>query len=146
MRIAIGVLAIAVSTAPVSGQARPADEVAVRARVTALETAINQRDAAGYAALFAPDGDSIVLDAAPLQGRAAIQASVAQAWATTPNRRASITPTAVRFITADVAVVNTLARFTVNGTTTEDRGTWILHRQDGVWLIAALRVLPALRS
>ena len=145
MRVLIPALAIAIAATPAAAQSRAADEAAIRTRVTALEAAINQRDAAAYAALFAADGDLIVLDGTPVQGREAIQASSAQNWAATPGRRATITPTSIRFVGPDIAIVNTLARFTVGATTTEDRGTWVLHREGGAWLVTALRVLPAAR-
>ncbi len=145
MRVLMPALAIAVTATPSVAQNRAADEAAVRVRVTALEAAINQRDAAAYAALFAADGDLIVLDGAPVQGRAAIEASSTESWAATRDRRATITPTSIRFVGPDIAIVNTLARFTVGATTTEDRGTWVLHREGGAWLITALRVLPAAR-
>ena len=139
-------LAIPFALLPTSAlaQSRAADEVAIRARVTALEAAINSRDAASYSALFTEDGDAIVLGGAPLQGRAAIRAAMDMAWAATPTRRASITPTSIRFVGSDIAIINTLARFTEGATMTEDRGTWILVRQGATWLVTALRVLPAL--
>lgn len=143
MRVLIAAFSILVCATCTPGQNAETDEAAIRNRVGELETMINRRDAAGYAELFAPDADLIILDAAVVQGRAAIQNSIARISAATPNRRATITPTAIRFIGRDVAIVNTLARFTVGNTTTEDRGTWLLNRQAGRWMIAALRVMPA---
>ncbi|MGQ0736350.1 MAG: YybH family protein [Acidobacteriota bacterium] len=136
-------LAIAVIATPAAAQGRAADEAAVRARITVGVEAINRRDAAGWAALFTPDADVIVLDGPRAEGRAAIQALAAKNWAAAPNERATITPTAIRFLGSDIAIVNTTARFTGGAAPGEDRGTWVLQRQAGTWLITALRVMPA---
>ena len=143
MRVLLGSLAVALLVAPVRAQDRAADETAIRNRVAALTNALNRRDAAAFAALFTADADVIVLEGARTQGRAAIQAANAKAMAAAPNERATITPTEIRFIGPDIAIVNTDARFTGGAAPLQDRGTWVLHRESGVWLIAALRVMPA---
>lgn len=145
MRVILTMLAIAVIAAPVAAQDRAADEAAVRARITAAVDAINRRDAAGWAALFTPDADVIILNEPRVEGRAAIQALAAKNWAATPNERAAITATAIRFLGSDIAIVNTAARFTGGAAPTEDRGTWVLQRQAGSWVATALRVMPAVR-
>ena len=42
---------------PAPAQSRATDEAAIRSRVTAFEIAINKRDIATVAALYAPDAD-----------------------------------------------------------------------------------------
>ena len=145
MRVIFTMLAITVIAAPANAQDRAADEAAVRARITAAVDAINRRDAAGWAALFTPDADVIVLNEPRVAGRAAIQAVAAKNWAATPNERAAITPTAIRFLGSDIAIVNTAARFTGGAAPMEDRGTWVLQRKAGSWVATALRVMPAVR-
>jgi uncharacterized protein (TIGR02246 family) len=143
MRVLIATLAVAVCITPVSAQNPAADETAVRGTVTALTNAINKRDAVSYSALFAADADVIVIDGPRAAGRAAIEAAAAKDWAAAPNERATITPTEIRFVGPDIAIVNTVARFAGGAITSEDRGTWVLHRESGRWLISGLRVMPA---
>jgi len=145
MLVILVTLAIAVIAAPAAAQDRAPDEAAVRARITGAAEAINRRDAAGWAALFTSDADIIILHTPRVEGRAAIQASAAKDWAAAPNERAAITPTAIRFLGSDIAIVNTVARFTGGAAPAEDRGTWVLQRQAGSWFITALRVMPAVR-
>ena len=115
------------------------------AHIMAAVDAINRRDVAGWAALFTRDADVIILNEPRVEGRAAIQALAATNWAGAPNERAVITPTGIRFLGSDVAIVNTAARFTGGAAPAEDRGTWVLQRQAGRWLATALRVMPAER-
>ena len=75
MRMILAAAVLTLCAAPVSAQARAADETALRARVTAFEVAINKRDMAGLAALYAPDADLIVIDGPTVSGRAGIQAA-----------------------------------------------------------------------
>ena len=146
MRMILAAAVLTLCAAPVSAQARAADETALRARVTAFEVAINKRDMAGLAALYAPDADLIVIDGPTVSGRAAIQAAAQRDWGIGPaTRRISLTVTNIRFVGPDVAVINTRAVFN-EGPVREDRGTWIAVRQAGSWLIAALRVLPAAKQ
>jgi uncharacterized protein (TIGR02246 family) len=128
-------------------QSRPADEKAIHAVSAAFETAINQRNFSAVAALYTPDADLIVHDAPIMAGRAAIQAATQRDWGSTPStRRIALTVMGIRFISAEVAIVDSRARFN-EGPVKEDRGTWIAVRQpNGAWLVAALRVMPAARS
>ena len=143
MRVVLGSLAVALLVTPARAQDRAADEAAVRNRIAAVTNAVNRRDAAGFAAQFTVDADAIILDESRTQGRAAIQAAATKGWAAAPNERATITPTEIRFVGADIAIVNTVARFTGGAAPSEDRGTWVLQRESGGWLAAALRVMPA---
>lgn len=122
-----------------------ADEKAIRAQITAAEAAINKRDFAALGTLYTPDGDAIIGSAPTSSDPDAIRRHLAAAWAKAPaNRRISITVDAIRFITSDVAIANTTARFS-EGEPLEDRGTWVMARRDGTWRVAAIRVQPAQR-
>lgn len=146
MRTFLVVAALTLGVAPVFAQSRVADETALRARVAAFEAAINKRDMAGLAALYAPDADLIVIDGLLVAGRAAIQAATQRDWAAAPTRRISLTVRGIRFLAPDIAIVNTRAQFN-EGPVKEDRGTWVAVRQSsGDWLISALRVMPAARQ
>jgi uncharacterized protein (TIGR02246 family) len=145
MRALPTVIILALSAVPGSAQSRPSDETALRGRVAAFEAAINKRDLPALAALYASDADLIVMDGPVVQGRAAIQAATQKDWSATPTRRISLTVVDIRFLGADMAIINTRAQFN-EGPVKEDRGTWAVTRQPGgPWLIAALRVMPAAR-
>jgi uncharacterized protein (TIGR02246 family) len=129
-----------------SAQGRAADEAAMRAHAVAIENGINKRDAAALSALFTPDADEINGDGPRIVGRDAMRrvdgAELAK-WP--PTRRFNLAVTGIRFLGPDTAIVETLARFS-EGPVRANRGTWVAVRQDGKWLIAALRVYPAQRA
>ena len=139
----LAVVATIVIASPVFAQDRAVDEAALRTRVVAFETAFNARDGAALGALYAADADLIVVDGAHVVGRAAIEAAARRDWAASAARRISLTVTGIRFLSPDIAIVSTRARF--NEGPSEDRGTWIAVRQAGNWMIGALRVLPVAR-
>lgn len=140
----LAVVAMIVIASPALTQDRAVDEAALRTRVVAFETAFNLRDGAALGALYAEDADLIIVDGAHVVGRAAIEAATRRDWAAaSATRRISLTVTGIRFLSPDIAIVSTRARF--NEGPSEDRGTWIAVRRSGNWLIGALRVLPAAR-
>jgi uncharacterized protein (TIGR02246 family) len=121
------------------------DEAGIRAQVAAAEAAINRRDFAALAALYTSDGDTIIATRPRTSGPDAIRRSAEAAWAAAPSaRRLRITVDAIRFLTPDVAIADTIARFSA-GEPAEDRGTWVMVRRDGVWRVGAFRVQPAER-
>ena len=146
MRIVFVAAVLLLKSAPLCAQGSSKTETAIRTRISALETAWNKRDAAGIAAMYTTDGDVMMIDAPVMAGRTALQAAAERDMPTQPpTLRINITPISIRFLVPDVAIVNTVARFN-EGAVKEDRGTWVLVRRNGKWLIAALRVLPAERK
>ena len=140
-------LLISLSCSPASqgtgGQNRSADEGAIRAQIAANEAAGNRRDFQGVAATYASDGDLVRLSDPRVSGRAAIGKLIEKALATTPlTSQNRFTVESIRFLSADVAIAETTLRFS-EGPLGEERGTMVMARQDGTWLIAAARVLPA---
>jgi uncharacterized protein (TIGR02246 family) len=126
---------------------------ALKEQVAAFQTAWNAHDAAAVAALYAPDADQIMGDGAIAQGKPAIQKWWTDRFATTPKGTAiSFSVRGVRSITADVAVINVVASVTGSApsgggmSTTDDRGTWLVVRRGGQWLLSALRVQQAERA
>lgn len=145
MRNIIVALAVVFPAATLSAQDRAADEAAIRAHAVATENAINDGDAAALAALFTPDGDEINGDGLRIVGREAIrQAQEARQAQRSPTMRFTLEVTGIRFLGPDIAIVETVARFS-EGPIRANRGTWVSVRQSGMWLIAALRVYPAER-
>jgi uncharacterized protein (TIGR02246 family) len=146
MRTIIGALVLACGAATLPAQSRAIDEAAIRAHAVAIEGAINKRDATGVVALFTPDTDEINGDGPRLVGREAMRQSMVADFARWPaTRRFTLAVTGIRFLGQDVAVVETTAQFS-EGAIRSNRGTWVIVRQGGTWLIAALRVYPAQRT
>jgi uncharacterized protein (TIGR02246 family) len=121
-------------------------EAAIRAELAAVEAAWNKRDAAALAALYAPDGDAMMLADPRTLGQDAIRraAEAGSIFPTdrTSTNRISLTVDRIRSLSPDVAIADGTARFSA-GEPTQTRPTYIMVRRDGAWRIAALRVLPA---
>lgn len=140
--LAAGLVCCAVAGAAYSA---PLDEAAIRSNVAAFEDAWNKRDATGVVATYAPDGDVVISDGPRVAGRAAIRRLLEAEFATTPSTmRLTLTVTSIRTLTLETAIAETVARFS-EGAVRENRGTSVFVRQDGKWLVSALRVLPAQR-
>jgi uncharacterized protein (TIGR02246 family) len=146
MRIAITALALACISATSSAQPSPGPEAAIRKQYAALAAAINKRDAGAVSAFFAPDGDEVFFDNPRIVGPDAIRQNEAKAFATWPaTQRFTLEVKSIRLLTPDIAIVETLAMFS-EGEMKSNRGTAVMVRRSGNWLIAALRVYPAEQS
>jgi uncharacterized protein (TIGR02246 family) len=146
MRQALVALAVICQSASLSAQGRAADEAAIRAHAVAIENALNKRDAAALALLFTTDADEVNLDGPRTAGREAMRGSWAADLAKwSPTLRFTLTVTGIRFIGPDSAIVETTGRFN-EGAVRATRGTWVIVRENGKWLITMLRVYPAQRQ
>lgn len=139
-----------VALRPVATSAQTADDsVAVRARIDAYRTAWDAHDASTVAAFFADDADFVMGNRPAAAGRRAIR----DWWSVyfsrqEPQRHLALDVYSMRFVTADVAVIDVVT--TTGGRDREGRdllarrfrGTWVVHRHGGEWLIAAMRGLP----
>jgi uncharacterized protein (TIGR02246 family) len=125
---------------------RASGEAAIRSQVAAYESGFNRRDAASIANLFATDGDFIIYDGPRLIGRDAIRQSIERDFSNlAPTLRVGIKVTNIRFLTPDLAIVETVATFN-EGDIRENRGTSVMVRSAGNWLQGALRVFAAQKS
>lgn len=123
--------------------AQTGDEAAIRAQVAAMETALNERDSEGYASVYLPDGDFINTVFARSSGREAIREELDRLFAALgpPDvSEISITVTTIRFLGADVAIVDG------DVLPTQGRATYVMARRDGTWRVAAGRILPAMEQ
>ncbi len=151
MRIApaFAVVVLMASPSVAYSQAQTPDQ-ALRGTVESFQTAWNAHDAAAVVALFIDDADQVMGDGPMTIGRQALQ----QWWGARfagmeAGRRITLTVSAVRLVTPQVAVINTVA--TSGGRDAQghalpsdtDRGTWVVVQKSGRWLMAALRVYPA---
>jgi uncharacterized protein (TIGR02246 family) len=130
------------TTFPVLAQARPKDETAIRNRIAEYEAAANKRDTQAIAAVFAADADLVFFDSPRIEGRDAIarEHEGISKWPST--KRFSLEVTNIRFLGSDLALVETVGRFS-EGEMTSNRGTILVTRRDGKWWWTALRVYPA---
>jgi uncharacterized protein (TIGR02246 family) len=127
----------------VEGQA---DSSAIRALLQAYEAAINHRDVEAAIATYLPDADVWVvgydrivgLEAIRQNEERAVGAPGFQAWTTSVD--------AIRFIGADVAVVESSGAVTIGGDRIGERITWVVTRTVAGWRIAAVRIMAFERS
>ena len=121
----------------------------IRARIEAYRNVWNTHDPSALAAFFTEDADFVMGNLRTVAGRGEIQ----RYWQDyfkqqEPERRLTLEVGPVRFVAANAAVVNVLT--STGGRNNEGlelhvrkfRGTWVLQRKNGTWLIAALRGLP----
>jgi len=114
--------------------------------VAAFESAVDQRNARAIAGLFTRDADVVYFDSPRVVGRDSIAKDLKDAMASWPSsRRFSLEVTKIRLLGSDLALVETLARFS-EGEMTSNRGTALMARRDGKWFWEALRVYPAKRG
>lgn len=125
------------------------DSATIRARVEAYRDTWNTHDATALAAFFTEDADFVMGNVPAVRGREEIR----HVWQDyfkqqEPERRLTLDVDPVRFVADNIAVVNVLT--TTGGRNHQGlelharkfRGTWVLQRKNGTWLIAALRGLP----
>lgn len=132
-----------------SAQAPAADSVAVAARIDAYTIAWNTHDPSAVAAFFTEDADFVMGNQPAAVGRPAIQESWSAYFSNQePERHLTLDVHSVRLVAADVALVDVAT--TTGGRDHQGRdllarrfrGTWVLHRQSGEWLISAMLGLP----
>lgn len=125
------------------------DSATIRARIEAYRSVWNTHDPSALAAFFTEDADFVMGNLPTVRGRQEIQ----HWWQDyferqEPERRLTLDVGPVRFVAADVAVVNV---GTTTGGRNDDgqelparkfRGTWLLRRQSDIWLVAAMLGLP----
>jgi len=122
---------------------RTRDESAIRETITAVESTLNARDFAGYAQTFTEDADVVVYPASKMSGRAAIQNEVEQAWKAQPaSCRVAIKVDAVRFLNANLALVEAPGTFTGCKGWSRNEGSSVMQRVGDRWQSAGLRIAP----
>ena len=127
--------------ASTADQDRSADEAAIRTLLATNEASTNQRDAAGVAATFAPDADIWIAGGPRVSGPAEIRRSEEEFYRTPGFQEWHVTIDTIRFLSSDVAVVETTTITTFATSQTRGQRTWVVARRDGSWKIAAVRVM-----
>src|SRR6059036_110482 len=156
MRVAPAIAFVVLMTSPCvehSQAQAPAPDRALRDMVESYQTVWNAHDAGSVVAMYTDDADQVMDEGPTTVGRQALQQWWAARFASMePGRRITLSVSAVRLVTPDVAVINTVA--TTAGrdaqgqalSSSADRGTWVVVRRGGRWLMAALRVYSAEHS
>ncbi len=129
------------------------DSAAVFTRIEEYQRTFNTHNPETLAAFFTEDADFVMFNLPRLQGREAIENWWRAYWQSSfnkqePGRRGTFVLNSVRFIAEDVAVVN--VETTTGGQDTlgiklhtrKARGTWVMLKQNGNWLITAMLGLP----
>jgi uncharacterized protein (TIGR02246 family) len=122
----------------VEGQA---DSSAIRALLQAYEAAINRRDVGAAMATYSPDADVWVVGYDRIVGREAIRQNEEQAVGAPGFQAWSTSVDAIRFIGADVALVESSGAVTIAGDRVAERITWVVNRTVAGWRIAAVRIM-----
>ena len=121
----------------------------IRAFLAAYEDAFDRHDPDALSAFYRDDADIIVRNLSVTHGARAIRMWWKDYFSQPRPYRVVLIIEEIRMLAEDVALLNLIA----TGAALEPkeqpmplrqaRATWILVREDGKWLIAALRVLPS---
>ena len=121
----------------------------IRAFVRAYEDAFDRHDPDALSAFYRDDADIIIRNSPVVHGTQAIQQWWENYFGQPRPYRVQLVLEEIRIVGDDVALLNLVATGAAVETTAEvvpvrsARATWVVVREDGQWLIAALRVLPS---
>ena len=124
-----------------TGPDRSADEAAIRALLATNEAATNRRDSAGVAATYVPDGDIWIVGRSRISGLDEIRRNEEEFYSMPGFREWHVTVNAIRFLSADVALVESTGATTLETGELREEATWVASRQNGDWRIAAVRIM-----
>ena len=122
-------------------QDRDADEAAIHALLAEVEAAANQRDPARTAATYTPDGDIWIAGGPWVSGTAEIRQFEEEFYQTPGYRGWRVAIDTMRFVSPDVVLVEVSSATTLDSGEIRDRATLVVARRDGVWKIAAVRIM-----
>ena len=120
---------------------RAADAAAIHALLATNEAATNRRDAAGVAATFMPEGDIWIVGGSLISGLDAIRRNEEEFYSTPGFQGWHATIDAIRFISPNVALVESTDVSTLDTGETVYQTTWVTIRQNGDWRFAVVRVM-----
>ena len=138
IQLTLLILSACASLRAVEGQS---DSSAIRALLQAYEAAINRRDVEAAIATYLPDADVWVVGYDRIVGRDAIRQNEQRAVSAPGFQAWSTSVDAIRFLGADVAVVESSGAVTMAGARIAERITWVVNRTEAGWRIAAVRIM-----
>jgi|SRR3954454_12122987 uncharacterized protein (TIGR02246 family) len=124
------------------------DETAVKDLLAQMVAAWDANDADAFAELYTDD-TVVVTTGKYTQGKEGVRAFMAGGFAGPLKGTTSVEePDQIRFVTDDVAIVNTISGFVLPGEKTvqpslERRATWVLRRGDDGWRVASYHNCPS---
>ncbi|HEU5432507.1 MAG TPA: SgcJ/EcaC family oxidoreductase [Thermomicrobiales bacterium] len=126
----------------------PDAERSIRQLYERLLAAWNRRSAADYAALFAADGDVVGFDGSPVDGRAAIEAHLADIFAHHETAAYVSVVREARLLTPDVALLRAVVGMIPPGQSDLNPAanavqSLVASRRDGRWRIDLFHNTPA---
>lgn len=126
------------------GKARDADLEAIRKTARGFADAFERGDPAAAAGYLSAGAELVPNDAPPLRGREAIQRAFAEYFANKPPRKVKGEVESTRFISRDVAIEEGKLSVATGTEAPDVNRTSILYvREDGKWLIGAIREWPS---
>ena len=141
--VTLMLFALAFSTNTAHAQSsREADEAAMRANVSQMETGWNTKSGALFAKPFAEDADYVVINGMYIKGRSAIEKGHQQIFDTIyKDTQLKLNVTQIRFLRPDVAVIHvTGQRVGPSKELTQDaRLTLVMTKEKQGWTIAAFQ-------
>ncbi len=129
------------------------DTASVYKFVEAYQHTFNTRNPMALAEFFTEDADFLMFNLPEIRGRQAIENFWRSYWQSKfnkqePKRKGKFILNSVRFFSSNAALVNIesitggLDSLGVELHTRKARGTWLMHRTNGNWLISALCGMP----
>ena len=128
------------NTAATAEVDRDADVSEIRALLEQNEAAVNEQNPTDAAATYTPDGDIWVANGPRVAGTAELREHFERAHPSA-DEEVDLTVDDVRFLSSDVAIVESTSIATLPGGGTVARATLVVVRHGGSWKIAAARVM-----
>ena len=118
---------------------RNSDEAAIRKAWQDYLTAWNKHDSKLLATFLAEDVDRRTANGQILNGRTETLAGIEREWGPNKDSTAKSIQVDVRFLTADVAILDARDEMRIAGVPVRTNHTSIFVRENGRWLTAAIR-------
>lgn len=132
------------AAAPATQEDRPADREGIRATVKKFVEACEQGDAAAAAGLLTDGAELMPDDAPPIRGKQAVMEAFKQRFDGKQKQKIAIEVESVRFTSRDTALEEGHLKTSVNKQAGGSHRYSLMHvREDGKWLIAAIREWPS---
>jgi uncharacterized protein (TIGR02246 family) len=120
---------------------RKTDESGIRRLLQTYETAINRGDVEAAMENYLPDADVWVVGYDRVAGREAIRRNEQRAIETPDFQSWTISVDAIRFVSADTAIVESSGALAIGRNRIAERITWVVSRTAGDWRIAGVRIM-----
>ena len=131
-------VALLISCSPIGNEK---DLAAIQDLIVENERAYNEGNPEAVASTHTIDGNHIAFDSPLIKGRERIQKLLVERWASGSFLEVKTTINGIQLLSADVSIADINVHFPKEEA--EARGTFVMKRTDGKWLIAAARFLPA---